>query len=178
MSCLNWKIRKADVYVTIPGLIAMANSLLWVKNDLRTIFSMFFEHDYQEQDWYCEMDFNKNTTADPTEPTILTKFDNLIRQSHVVAVYGNNGHEYCEYLFQDPQGCIHAAFDDDGGVLVLGAFADEAAANAAFVHYTNFNDKDYPWVSFLARESNKPMLEIAGIDSICINNAIGNLSVF
>ena len=94
------------------------------------------------------MDFTKLVCT--AEPTISTKFDDLIRQSHVVAIYGNNGDEYCEYLFQDSEGSIHAAFDDDAGVLVLGAFTDEAAANAAFVQYTNFEDKDYPWVSFLA----------------------------
>jgi hypothetical protein len=143
----------------------MAQPLLVLADaDPRTIYSMFFAHDCHEQDWYNEM-------KDGPDDTVLAEFYNLIRQSHLVARFGEDGGEYTHYLFQDHQGCLHLLYDDDAGVLSLRAFADKAAANAAFEQYiasVDFQEERMPWIVW----AGKPLLEFASMDADDITDAM------
>ena len=132
----------------------------------RTIFSMFLEHMYREEDWYLEM------TDDPSETPAVTEFYNLLHDSHLVAYYGCFGDigGNCTYVFEDTQGCIHLVYDDDAGVLYLAAFGDRAAAIASFEQYRNCADrKEREWVGALPN----PPLEISSMYTDDIVEAMG-----
>ena len=113
----------------------MAALLEWVQDDPRNLFSMFFQRDYAEQDWVMEADLYKDEDPHCPECQAVAGFCDLIHHSYVVAVNGDNDCGMCGYLFQDPNGQIHTAYDDDAGILVLYAFRDKAAAAAAFELY-------------------------------------------